>query len=350
MAVTSNWEWVAQERRSDVNIGQNNVRLTRQNWSLQRSRISNESNASQLGEHAETLSAFAGGTYLTVSPDASTLDFLYFGTTRNWTDTSYKYLVNYTTSWVGAGGISKSPYVIGSNYANKPTNGKITVIKPILTYPAGGWQWAWEAGEWDAGSTAWITTYTNISSAQFAATGGSKYPILASIAVYPSAEPATYNFKWSSTDGTLAYIYKNGQKVQEVPHSGGYSSYTSFIVPNAFSASLKTNGSINFPEVDTTSWYEFVVVNRLPVDSTPTNRIRTAAVLSGDRSASIPDCPSCNGVSFSTAAGTFSGASTATLNREGGGVFYCASDIKEFQNGVDWYRQTQQWIYRDGWS
>jgi hypothetical protein len=31
-------------------------------------------------------------------------------------------------------------------------------------------------------------------------------------------------------------------------------------------------------------------------------------------------------------------------------VFYCASDIKEFQNGVDWYRQTQQWIYRDGWS
>lgn len=346
MAVTSQWWWNVKSKQSDVNIGTGNARLTRQNWVLQRSRISDVNDDPQLGEHAESIAAYEGGTLVTVSPDLTTMDYITFGTTRNWTDTSYKYLVNYKTSWVGAGHVSKSPYIIGSLYANLPVNGKITVIRPILTYPSTGWQWVWECAEWDANSTAWLTTYTNTSSAQFSVAYGSKYPYIEYLSVFPSAEAATYNFKWSDATGTLMYIYKNGQKILEVPHGGGSSSATYFTVSGAFSAYIIRTGY----GADSSNWYEFVVVNRLPVNATPTNIVRTAAVLSADRSPNFPDCPTCSGVSFSSVSGSFSGASTATVHNEGGGVFYCSSDTCSSEIGAPWHTQTQEWIYKEGWA
>lgn len=47
--------------------------------------------------------------------------------------------------------------------------------------------------------------------------------------------------------------------------------------------------------------------------------------------------------------GTFTGDATATV----GSVqipFKCVSDIQSFQNGVNWYEQTQTWVYKSSWS
>lgn len=64
-------------------------------------------------------------------------------------------------------------------------------------------------------------------------------------------------------------------------------------------------------------------------------------------SAAVSTSP--NGKSFVSNAGTFTGDATATV----GNIqipFKCTSDVQTFENGLDWYTQTQIWVYKSSWS
>ena len=94
----------------------------------------------------------------------------------------------------------------------------------------------------------------------------------------------------------------------------------------------------------------FSIVNITPEDTTPTNRIETDWITSGDRAGTPPDPPSPDGEDFKNNYGTFLLDSYASVNPTGTGVLYCSGDSNEHTNGVDWFRQTQEWIFKDNWK
>lgn len=154
MAFTGNWTWESINETLDVNIDESGTRTTRNNWTAIRHRYSNEDYASELGDEQETIGGYYGATYYerTTNP----LNYIQFGTTQNWTDSSYKYYADYSVFFSGTTGDSVNAFEIGDNYTNKPVSTKTTIIRPVGGFDGASY-WRWECGEWDVGDDSWKT-------------------------------------------------------------------------------------------------------------------------------------------------------------------------------------------------
>lgn len=61
--------------------------------------------------------------------------------------------------------------------------------------------------------------------------------------------------------------------------------------------------------------------------------------------------PSLDGLLFDNSFGSFTGSATSSITTAPIYDFYCSSDNQSYgQNGVDWFTQTQTWIFKDGYS
>lgn len=342
MAFTSSWVWDSVSRNIDENIIQDTgVRQTRNNWSLTRSRYSDEDAETQLGENTASLSAYRGSTL--AIEDVGELSGLTFDATQNWTDTSYIYLPDRSFSWVGSGGVPRYAFELDSADTNKPDNTKTTIVKPVLTAGATEWEWKWQAGEWAVDSTDWQTTYEKglvFESSEADA------PAPTSITI--TSEDATeqrYNMHWSSNTGPSGGNYYRGWTL--------VGSVSGTIVDDQITTGYAGNG-IFISDVDiidaspaTIGASKFFTVADEPSDTTPANRIETASA-SGGSNPDPTDAPSPDGLTFSSASGTFSGSADAAWAGSLSGGLYCTNDTKTPEtDGTDWYKQTQNWTFLD---
>ena len=61
--------------------------------------------------------------------------------------------------------------------------------------------------------------------------------------------------------------------------------------------------------------------------------------------------PSLDGYLFDDLGGTFTGTSTSSISSASVYDFYCSGDNQTYQEqGVDWFTQTQTWIFKDGFQ
>ena len=335
MANTSNWSWVSANRVLDVNITSGGVRQTRNNWQFIRSRVSDDEYISQLGEQQISVSAYAGGSM--ISESVGEIVGLSFGTTTNWTDSSYTYLTDQSFNWVGSGGNPQYPYeLLLSSYTNKPNSSKTTIVRPVLTQSGRSWLWKWEVGEWDIGDTGWETSYTRGKALEYLDGGGA---IFSNITVSTGAEiqKITATVITADLSGYTVQIESSVDGVI-VPERAAPFSYSangiSFIINNSSGSAATAKSG-------------FVVAD-VPSNTIPTNRGETATSSGGTNP--IPtDPPSIDGETVSNFYGTFSGSSTASVDTSGGttGILYCSSDEKSYTGSVPWYKQTQTWIFKD---
>lgn len=338
MAFTGNWIWDSVDRNVDVNIVQDTaVRQTRNNWSLTRYRYSDQNNATQLNESAAAISAYTGGGI--VIEDIGALAGLSFGTTQNWTDTSYVYLADQTFSWIGSGGVPRYAFELDGAYTNKPNAAKTTIVKPVLTASAdsenGVWEWKWQAGEWDVGSTDWQTTFTRTDYFNFADTNPPNFSISA---VASDAFKQKYTVVHTGTSGVNEKITVlgsvDGVIYENISGVGG--TYKGMTFSASVGATWVGGSSIGASIVD------------FPTDTTPTNRIETGLTSAASFAIEPEDAPSVDGLVFSSASGTFSGSSTASLADSEIGALYCTSDVKNYETqGVPWHKQVQNWTFLD---
>ena len=358
MSFTTNWSWTGVSRNKDVNVSSGGEIQTRNSWSFTRKRFSDVANTPQLGDYASSVGAYAGGTLVPEAPDDSDLAHMTFDTTTNWTDSTYKYIADLKNTYVGSGGVAQPIYEIDSAETNKPNAAKTTVVKPILSFDTvggTGWNWTWQAGEWDAGSDDWIPTAGTPSQVYSYAentgtTAGSVQ--FNAFAVSPTAEDHEWTFVWLDTAGSATQVFKDGEPEGYVylPLTGGTSG--SLIIGGgdlAVDFLLADNAAFaTFPPK--TEPFRRVGVFALPVHATPTNYIETDPVVFG-ATTQIPDPPSVDGLSFLTAnaVGTFTGTSDG-VNLGGTGLLYCAEDTKEYIGSVGWHQQTQNWVFKDGFG
>jgi len=338
MAFTSNWEWVSRNRVLDVNIDSSGTRTTRNNWTMTRTRISDAPFASELGDEADVLSAYAGAEL--VAEYNAEENYIQFDATQNWTDTTYKYYAYYSASAVGSGGVEQYYFVLNPAETNKPNSAKMTVVRPRLRLDTAGrlagtweWYWYWECGEWDDGTTDWIIdSYTPTWTS---ATRYGTNPPIPIITPDADATPQIWTFKNSTT--TINKVDISGSVY------GGYGT-----VDSGSSGSI--TGEMSYALEDTTwEWgaYSEETVANVDDTTTPTNYVKTAEVSAGTGGFATDPTP-IDGLTFSTVEGTFTGSADSV---DAGLVqptdFYCSNDSAIHTNGVSWYKQTQVWIYKD---
>jgi hypothetical protein len=158
---TSEWEWLSINRGLDYTVV-NNAKLQRNNWTLTRSRSSDEVYVSELGEVELELSAFNGGVTETVTGvTTATITGMRFSTTRDWT-------LN-TVTWVETGRIvnSRVTYRMESGATNIPNASKTNVVfygSNDVYAATGDQRWMCvEADTVDVDNLTWGTTLSSYS-------------------------------------------------------------------------------------------------------------------------------------------------------------------------------------------
>lgn len=338
MAFTTNWSWDSVNKNTDVNIDQDTtVRTTRNNWSLTRSRHTNDVITSQLNDSAAAISAYAGGTLVTET--IGDLAGLQFDTTQNWTDTSYIYLADESYSWIGSGGVPRYAFELDSAFTNKPNAAKTTIVKPVLTASAdsetGVWEWKWQAGEWDVGDDSWQTDFTRQAYFNFA-----------------DANPPNFTVSAVSADAfkqkyTVVHTGSSGPTTEKVTLIGSVDG----VIFEAAGASGTYKGMTYSCSVGPT-WVggseKGLSIVDFPTDTTPTNRIETGLTSAASFAIEPEDAPNVDGLLFNSASGTFTGSATADAPGSATGAFYCTTDTKSYESfGADWHKQTQTWTFKD---
>ena len=339
MAFTTNWIWGDVSRNIDENIIQDTgVRQTRNNWAMTRYRYSNDEYETQLGENTASLSAYAGSDI--IIEDVGDLAGMTFGTTQNWTDTSYIYLPDQSFSWIGSGGVPRYAFELDSSYTNKPNAAKTTIVKPVLTASAdaetGVWEWKWQTGEWDVGSTAWQTTYTRQTYFNHADTNPPNFSVSA---VAADAFKQKY---------TVVHTGSSGPTTEKITMLG---SVDGVIFSDVAGASGTYKGMTYSAGVGPT-WVggteRSLAIVDFPTDTTPTNRIETALTSAPSFAVEPEDAPNIDGQAFTSASGTFSGSATASWDGSLSGGLYCTQDAKTYEDlGANWHKQTQNWTFLD---
>jgi len=324
MSVTSNWSWSVINRGKDISTS-GGVQLERNNWTLTRTRISDDVYTSELGDISASLSGFNGGVTETVA--APVREVVKFDTARNWVRT--------TDEFVDAG------YNVNGRRAYVQAFGTDNIPNPNM------WKVIWCV--FQTGSTTggrWVCAELSgidISNKVFA----------------------------SYDEGDVLVNYARGQ------NAAVYFDRTEFLKPEG----LTTNGSSS-PSFDKRWWYDsnetqngeavywngfettaeaiwydganWIISEKSDVGGTPTNYFSNST-LTGTYTASggwsgSPQVSS--GVRFDPGLNpseTFVGESYASISSESGDL-YCTSDVQSYQpQGVDWYTQTQTWTYRDEW-
>jgi hypothetical protein len=129
MASTSEWSWISINRETDISVS-GGVFSSRPNWSMTRSRISNDTYSGQLGESATSLSAYNGGVTETVI--VPVINYLSFDANTAWTLAATRWDA---TGYIKNGSMSYTPHY---GTANIPDAGKKNVAFIFRTTQSGG--------------------------------------------------------------------------------------------------------------------------------------------------------------------------------------------------------------------
>lgn len=350
---TGNWIFSNVSKIIDINFDESGNRQTRNNWTLTRYRFTNEQAETQLRTEQLSVSAYSGDEWLT--ENASANNFMWFDTTQNWTDSSYRYMADYSVpftseTWGGDGTDNQYAFILDEGFENKPDSTKITVVRPVLTLNnvspnSNIWTWVWEAGEWDVGSTDWHpkSALGFIDHNRETGYSGSA-PYLSSIVVDAAAtEGRLWRFYTDNNvtpSGTLQWSDNDGSSWTTV--GTGYTAGT-VAVTNEISMTV---GWIS-PTTSGTAVNSTFYVNPVPAFTTTTNYSRGANSQNTGANSNPAEPPAVTGL-FSNHTGTFTGNSTAT----DAGVEYparwmCTNDVIEHVESVGWWKQTQTWQYKD---
>lgn len=333
MSFTSNWIWDSVNKVLDVNVGSGGTRTTRNNWAATRHRFTDVDFPSELGNETEVLSAYMAGEI--VNERIGDPNHITFGTTRNWTDTAYKYnaLYDYFRRYWNGGGTPQFFYKIEDDVLNLPDNSKTTIVRPRLRWDSGAekWWWWWEAGEWSKTTTDWFPS--DIPSVTRTVTTGMT---LTGVTVDPNATPQQWQIILNGTCPDADRYQVRGSVY------GVYSSCEA-------EGTVTVPGEIEFTFAKVSGSTIHIYVGMMPDDTTPTNYIKTAEVDGGTGEYGVVTSPpAIDTQAFITAVGTFSGASTAAdAGLAQPTNYYCSSDVTSYKQAEPWKTQTQTWIYKD---
>jgi hypothetical protein len=317
MAVTSGWSWKNIIRGVNVNVYAGITR-TRNNWTLNRARISNDTYSSQLLERATSLDAANGGVTETISaPSVNSVTFVttgypdkiivsgsafdtgtyvrgansggyvawYIGTasTMRWSSTRWEILHGIQSYYLSDPcSVTDMPF----SAAAKPWVKNLAPSGNAPTVTDGGGYWAGAAG------SKWIETGFE--------RGG--YPVYIIFDKTNSPLPYLQNVVWLSTTGTTAGKWCAAASTLDD------------VEQNSFLDEAKAANYANGYAVASTSGYTSI-----------------------------------NGIVFVGAGGWLGVDATATLGTNQISMV-CESDEQAYdQNGVDWYTQRQRWTYIDSW-
>lgn len=183
MASTSEWSWISINRETDISVS-GGVFSSRPNWSMARSRISNDTYSGQLGESATSLSAYNGGVTETVS--VPVINYLSFNANTAWTLAATRWDA---TGYIKNGSMSYTPHYGTTNIPDAGMKNVAFIFKSSGVF------------------YRWIVT--EITSAQLASGTWTDYSSGSVVSVYPnSVDSGTGSF--GSSIAGVSFTSNNG--------------------------------------------------------------------------------------------------------------------------------------------
>lgn len=210
MAVTSQWEWASINRAKDFTIV-NSQNVFRENWSIERFRISDDTYSSQLGESATSITAYNGGVTETVN--CPTYPAYSFDTSQNW--------VNAGVLWIPTGftrsGVAAYKYVESAKY-----NSTKNLVLFLGTISGTARYLVAEVTSSELSSGTWLNEYSDYSALGLGTSHkSSSYTTLTG--TYTGVAPYSGNSTLSST-ATSATFYCTSDT--QIYNTSGVSWYT----------------------------------------------------------------------------------------------------------------------------